>query len=133
LPGLNGFIGEFLILLGSFQSRFLNTPTYAIVAASGVVLSAVYILWMYQRVMFGSVTKAENQTLKDLSVREIAVLIPIAAFVFWIGIYPSSFLGKSAASTRVLVQQVERELGMRSQITQKLASPNDHFPVEDRK
>jgi NADH-quinone oxidoreductase subunit M len=118
LPGLNGFVGEFLILLGSFQSRFLNTPTYAILAASGVVLSAVYLLWMYQRVMFGSVTKPENQTLKDLSAREIAVLVPIAAFVFWIGIYPSSFLGKSAASTRVLVQRVERELGVRSQVVQ---------------
>ncbi|MGA9364985.1 MAG: NADH-quinone oxidoreductase subunit M [Bacteroidota bacterium] len=133
LPGLNGFVGEFLILLGSFQSRFLNTPTYAILAASGVVLSAVYILWMYQRVMFGSVTKAENQSLKDLSVREIAVLVPIAAFVFWIGIYPSSFLGKSAASTKALVQQVERELGVRSQVAQKLTLPNNDFLAKDRK
>lgn len=133
LPGLNGFVGEFLILLGSFQSRFLNTPTYAILAASGVVLSAVYILWMYQRVMFGSVTKAENQSLRDLSVREIAVLVPIAAFVFWIGIYPSSFLGKSAASTKALVQQVERELGVRSQVAQKLTLPNNDFLAKDRK
>jgi NADH-quinone oxidoreductase subunit M len=88
---------------------------------------------MYQRVMFGSVTKAENQTLKDLSVREIAVLVPIAAFVFWIGIYPSSFLGKSAASSRVLVQRVERELGMRSQVAQKLIPPKADSLAENRK
>ena len=110
LPGLNGFIGEFLILLGSFQSRFLNSPTYAVLATSGVVLSAVYLLWMYQRVMFGAVTKSENQTLKDLSPREIAVLAPIALFVFWIGIFPSPFLGKTAASTKALVLQVEQGL-----------------------
>jgi NADH-quinone oxidoreductase subunit M len=120
LPGLNGFVGEFLILLGSFRSSFLDTPVYTVFAASGVVLSAVYLLWMYQRVMFGSVTKPENQSLKDLSLREIAVLVPIAAFVFWIGIYPSSFLGKSAASTRALVQQVERGLGTRTQVVQNL-------------
>jgi NADH-quinone oxidoreductase subunit M len=120
LPGLNGFVGEFLILLGSFRSSFLDTPVYTVFAASGVVLSAVYLLWMYQRVMFGSVTKPENQSLKDLSPREIAVLVPIAAFVFWIGIYPSSFLGKSAASTRALVQQVERGLRTGTQVVQNL-------------
>jgi NADH-quinone oxidoreductase subunit M len=86
---------------------------------------------MYQRVMFGSVTKAENQSLKDLSVREIAVLVPIAAFIFWIGIYPSSFLGKSAASTRALVQQVERGLGMRTGMVQTLVPSEDGSPVID--
>ena len=118
LPGLNGFIGEFLILLGSFQSRFLNSSTYAIFATSGVVLSAVYLLWMYQRVMFGAVTKVENQMLKDLSSREIVVLIPIALFVFWIGLYPSTFLEKTAASTKALVQQVEYGLGGKMQAFQ---------------
>jgi NADH-quinone oxidoreductase subunit M len=90
-----------------------------------VVLSAVYLLWMYQRVMFGSVTKPENQSLKDLSLREIAVLVPIAALVFWIGIYPSSFLGKSAASTRALVQQVERGLRTGTQVVQNLIPPGE--------
>jgi len=111
LPGLNGFVGEFLILLGSFHSTHLNSPTYAVLATTGVVLSAVYLLWMYQRVMFGSVTKPENQTLKDLSFREIAVLAPIVIFVFWIGVYPLSYLNKTAASTKALVAQVEQGLG----------------------
>lgn len=111
LPGLNGFVGEFLILLGSFQSTSLNSPAYAVLATTGVVLSAVYLLWMYQRVMFGNVTKAENRVLKDLSIREITVLAPIVLFVFWIGLYPSSFLGKTAASAKAIVTHVEQGLG----------------------
>ncbi|MEK6570045.1 MAG: NADH-quinone oxidoreductase subunit M [Bacteroidota bacterium] len=125
LPGLNGFVGEFLILLGSFQSTFLISPAYTVLATSGVVLSAVYLLWMYQRVMFGSVTKPENQTLKDLSFREVAVLVPIALLVFWIGLYPASFLAKSAASTKALVQQVERGLGGRAQVVQSAIPTNE--------
>jgi NADH-quinone oxidoreductase subunit M len=122
LPGLNGFVGEFLILLGSFQSTFLGSSAYAILATSGVVLAAVYLLWMYQRVMFGSVTKPENQTLKDLSLREVAVLVPILVFVFWIGIYPSSFLGKTAVSTRALIQQVEVGLGGKMHALDKIGN-----------
>ncbi|MBI4594756.1 MAG: NADH-quinone oxidoreductase subunit M [Candidatus Tectomicrobia bacterium] len=94
LPGLNGFVGEFLILLGSFQSYRVLT----ILAATGVILAACYMLWMYQRVMFGKLDKPENQSLKDLSARELAYLIPIVAVIFWIGIYPQSFLRKMDAS-----------------------------------
>ncbi len=108
LPGLNGFIGEFLILLGAFKSRFFATPAYAIFAATGVVLAAVYLLWMYQRVMFGPLDKPENQVLKDLSMREIAVLTPIVIWILWIGVYPSSFLEKTAGSTKRLVETMER-------------------------
>jgi NADH-quinone oxidoreductase subunit M len=107
LPGLNGFVGEFLILLGSFKSTFLPSYAYAILASSGVVLSAVYILWMYQRVMFGPLDKPANLSLRDLSKREWAVLIPIVLFVFWIGIYPSTFLGKSEVSIKQVVEKLE--------------------------
>jgi len=94
LPGLNGFVGEFLILLGAFQAR----PLYGVLAATGVVLAAAYMLWMFQRVMFGEVTHEENRSLPDLSLREGAVLLPLIALIVWIGVYPASFLGKSEAS-----------------------------------
>jgi len=111
LPGLNGFVGEFLILLGAFKSKFLGTPWYAIVAASGVILAAVYLLWSYQRIFFGTVDKPENQKLTDLKPREWAVLVPIVIFIVWIGFYPATFLEKSAASSRHVVQQIEKARG----------------------
>jgi len=108
LPGLNGFIGEFLILVGSFKSQILPSNAYAILAATGVVLAAVYLLWMYQRVMFGSVTNPANQGLRDLDRREWAVLVPVVVFIVWIGVYPSTFLDKSAASTKQLIERFEK-------------------------
>jgi NADH-quinone oxidoreductase subunit M len=90
LPLTNGFVGEFLILLGVFASN----QWYAVFAASGVVLGACYMLWMYQRVIFGKITKPENEKLKDLSVRERIILIPLVVLIFWIGIYPAPFLNR---------------------------------------
>jgi len=107
LPGLNGFVGEFLILLGAFRSKFLGTPWFAIVAATGVILAAVYLLWCYQRVFFGKNENPENQALKDLSTRELVVLVPIVVFIVWIGVYPQTFLGKSAVSTHQVIQTIE--------------------------
>jgi NADH-quinone oxidoreductase subunit M len=107
LPGLNGFVGEFLILIGSFKSAFLGSPWYAVVAASGVVLAAVYLLWSYQRVFFGPVVNAENRSVKDLSVREWAVLIPVVLMIVWLGVYPKTFLDKSAVSARTTVHRFE--------------------------
>lgn len=112
LPGLNGFVGEFLILLGAFQSQALATYWYAIFAATGVILAAVYMLWMYQRVMLGDLDKPENQKLIDINGRELATLVPIAIFVIWIGIYPSTFLNKTEASGRQVLEQVERGRAM---------------------
>jgi NADH-quinone oxidoreductase subunit M len=108
LPGLNGFVGEFLILLGSFKSTFLGSHVYTVVAATGVIFAAVYMLWMFQRVMFGKLTNPANQSLHDLSKREIAVLVPIVVFIVWIGVYPSTFLRTSAASTRHIVKVLEQ-------------------------
>ncbi len=107
LPGLNGFVGEFLILLGAFNSQMLNSPWYAIIAATGVILAAVYLLWSYQRVFFGKLDNPENEKLKDLDRREWFVLVPVVVFIVWIGVYPSTFLEKSEASTRKLVQQIQ--------------------------
>ena len=107
LPGLNGFIGEFLILMGSFISQSLS-PWYAIVGATGVIFAAVYLLWMYQRVVFGSVKNPANEDLADLSGRELAVLVPVLVLIVWIGIFPGTFLKTSAASAKQVVTSVTK-------------------------
>jgi NADH-quinone oxidoreductase subunit M len=91
LPGLNGFIGEFLILNGAFFSELYNNKVYAVLSATGVILAAVYMLWMYQRVMFGPITNEENEKVTDLNAREIALLVPLMLFMVWIGIRPVDF------------------------------------------
>ncbi len=88
LPGLNGFVGEFLILLGAFRMN----PWVAGLSATGVVLGAVYLLWMFQRVMFGPLSNEKNRGLPDLTRREFWVLAPIVLFIVWIGVYPNTFL-----------------------------------------
>jgi NADH-quinone oxidoreductase subunit M len=103
LPGLNGFIGEFLILLGTF----LRSKFFGILAAIGVILAAVYMLWMFQRVMFGKLDKKENQSLLDLSAREIAVLVPIIVFIVLIGVYPNAFLKKMEPTVNYLIETVQ--------------------------
>lgn len=91
LPGLNGFIGEFFILLGSFNSELYGNITFAVLAATGVILAAVYMLWMYQRVMFGEIDREENKTMLDLNAREVSLLVPLIVFMIWIGIRPVDF------------------------------------------
>src|SRR5262249_32205844 len=103
LPGLNGFVGEFLILVGAFQVD----RTVAVLATTGIIFAAVYLLWMYQRVIFGVVTKEVNRRLPDLSVREWAILLPILALIVWIGVYPTSFTGMTEASVQALIAQVQ--------------------------
>jgi NADH-quinone oxidoreductase subunit M len=102
LPGLNGFVGEFLILLGTFRV----SPLYAVLGTAGIILAAVYMLWMFQRVMFGTVVHEANRRLPDLSGRELATLIPILVLIVWIGIYPQPFLRTTEASVKQLLAQV---------------------------
>ena len=104
LPGLNGFVGEFLILLGTFKTNKI----YATIAATGVIFAACYMLWMFQRVIFGKVTNDKNKDLKDLSWREIAIFAPLILFIIWIGVYPSTFLDKTKASTENFVAMMEK-------------------------
>jgi NADH-quinone oxidoreductase subunit M len=102
LPGLNGFVGEFLILVGAFQwNRWV-----AVLATTGIIFAAVYMLWMYQRVIFGEVTHEENRRLADLSLREWAVLVPVLVFIVWIGVHPTAFTGLTEASVQALISQV---------------------------
>jgi len=90
LPGTNGFVGEFLVLLGAFRAQ----PLWAALAATGVILSACYMLWMFQRVMFGPVTHPENEKLKDLSLRERLVFAPLIILILWMGVAPQPFLDR---------------------------------------
>ena len=105
LPGLNGFVGEFLVLLGTFKSNVL----IAVIATTGVVLSACYMLWMFQRVMFNKTTNPENSKLKDINRRELAQLLPITILVFWIGIYPKPILSRMDVSVNHLLTQVDEK------------------------
>jgi NADH-quinone oxidoreductase subunit M len=102
LPGLNGFVGEFLILLGAFRVA----PAWAVLATTGVVLGAVYMLWMYRRVIFGPLTDAENQKLEDLNGREIAILAPILALIVIMGVYPQPFLNMLKPSVDLTLKRI---------------------------
>ncbi len=102
LPGLNGFVGEFYILLGAFQ-RF---PRFTIVAATGVILSAVYMLWMFQRVNYGTVTNEKNRAMPDLSAREWALMVPTIAMAVFMGVLPGVFTRPMAPSVDRLIERV---------------------------
>src|SRR5258708_35497337 len=101
LPGLNGFVGEFLILLGTFGASHGR----AAVAALGVILSAVYMLWMYQRVIWGEIKNERNANLLDLVGRERVMLIPLLILMVWMGVYSNHFLRPMDASVAKLINQ----------------------------
>lgn len=107
LPGLNGFIGEYLTLIGAFTSPVLNSYIYTIIAATGVIFAACYLLITFQKVMYGTNDNPKNQQLQDLNKREWITFIPIVLFIVWIGVYPSTFLNISEKSTEKLVKKIE--------------------------
>jgi NADH-quinone oxidoreductase subunit M len=102
LPGLNGFVGEFLILVGAFKS----SVTFGILGASGVVFAAVYLLWMYQRVFFGEITHDANKKLTDLTLAEKAILVVLLVFIVWIGVHPTTFLSVSENSVNMVLTRL---------------------------
>jgi NADH-quinone oxidoreductase subunit M len=102
LPGLNGFVGEFLILLGAFAV----SPGWTAAAATGMILSAIYMLWMFRRVIFGPLTNPENQKLKDLDRREILILAPVVALIIFMGLYPQPFLSRMRPSVDLTLKRV---------------------------
>jgi NADH-quinone oxidoreductase subunit M len=103
LPGTSGFVGEFLVLVGAFQvSTWVTTLT-----TTGVVLGAAYMLYLYRRVIFGKLEKADVKAMPDLSPREVLVFAPLVLMVFWMGIYPSSFLTPMNASVTQLIARYE--------------------------
>jgi NADH-quinone oxidoreductase subunit M len=121
LPGLNGFVGEFLILLGTFRV----SPLYAVLGTAGIILAAVYMLWMFQRVMFGTVVHEANRRLPDLSPRELATLVPILILIVWIGIYPQPFLRTTEASVKQLLAQVHVGYRMRAEVGEPRATSHE--------
>jgi NADH-quinone oxidoreductase subunit M len=112
LPGTNGFVGEFLILLGAFQANVV----YGVLAASGVILGAAYMLWMFQRVMFGKITRPENEKLKDLNAREITILVPMVIVIFLMGIYPKLFFSKMDASVEKFIKDFKGKVEMKADL-----------------
>ena len=102
LPMLNGFIGEFTILAGALQENLW----WAVAGASGIVLGAAYMLWLYQRTMFGKLDNPKNEGLKDINAREMATLIPLVILAFWIGIYPAPFFRALDGPVNKIVEAV---------------------------
>ena len=109
LPGLNGFVGEYLILVGAFQVE----PVAAVLAAFAVILAAIYLLWMYQRVFFGKITNEANAELKDLPLREILVLAPLVVLIVWVGVYPKPFLDRMEPAALRLIDMVQSHAEVR--------------------
>jgi NADH-quinone oxidoreductase subunit M len=109
LPGLNGFVGEFTILLGTWAAN----PVWAVFAALGVILAAIYILSMFQKMFMGETRNEENKHLLDLSRRELWVIVPLLVFIFVIGIMPQPFFNTMAASVNHLLQGMSSVVALR--------------------
>jgi NADH-quinone oxidoreductase subunit M len=125
LPSLNGFIGEFTILAGAFEipgqygfslpwlgGLFIGGKFWVCCGVLGIVLGAAYMLWLYQRTMFGKLDNPENAKLKDLNFREVMTIVPIVACCIWIGLFPSPFFRILDRPVADLVQRLEAPAGM---------------------
>jgi len=121
LPGTNGFVGEFLILIGTFTSQLGSWggvprgPLFAVLGATGVILGAVYMLWMVQRVIFGPKRRAAEHGMTDLTLREWLTVLPLLAAILLIGVYPQPFLNASRVPAEELIQRVARPRAGRPQ------------------
>jgi len=115
LPGLNGFVGEFLILVGIFKTNV----AYAAFAVLGIVLGAAYMLWLYQRTMFGTPDTPENQNMPDMNYREIGYMLPLVILMFWIGLYPRPYLNLMQPTVNHYVAQMQE----RQQAAQSARDP----------
>jgi NADH-quinone oxidoreductase subunit M len=118
LPFLNGFVGEFLIMVGMFQSQVLPVSgganwnfIAAMFAGTGVIFAAVYLLWMVQRIFFGKVTNDKNRVLGDLSWREIGLMAPLLFLMVYMGVYPRPILQRSEESVRAIQERVMKQAG----------------------
>ena len=103
LPGTNGFVGEFLVLIGAFKTY----PVLALIATTGVIFAAAYLLWAIQRILFNSLDKRENTHIPDLNRRELALLVPLVAVIIWLGVYPAPVLRRMESSSQLLITRVQ--------------------------
>jgi NADH-quinone oxidoreductase subunit M len=130
LPGLNGFVGEFLILLGLFKTKIV----FAAFAVTGIVLGAAYMLWLFQRTMFGEPEGPENQNMTDLNFRQLCYMLPLVILMFWIGLYPKPFLTRIEPTVNHYVGQVQAQhqayLEATGQARAAEAKPTEGQPVQ---
>jgi NADH-quinone oxidoreductase subunit M len=103
VPGTNGFIGEFLVLLGSFQTQ----PVLSVIATTVVIISAAYLLWAIQRILFNPLDKRENEHIPDLNRRELAIMVPLVAAIVWLGVYPAPVLRRMEGAATKFVNMVD--------------------------
>jgi NADH-quinone oxidoreductase subunit M len=112
LPGTAGFAGEFLVLVGAFKVSFW----LALLGSTGMILGAIYMLYLYRRIIFGALVRADLKSILDLSPREIAIFLPLAALTLWMGVYPSSFTGFFDASVAAMVEHHQAALAATSKL-----------------
>lgn len=133
LPGLNGFVGEFLILLGAFKSTVLGSPVLIALATTGVILAAVYLLWMVYRTFFGEITNEANREMEDINGREFALMLPLIALMFIMGFYPQPFLNQTEPATDFLLDTIETKQAAAvetpDQLHVDLTTPDDAEPI----
>jgi NADH-quinone oxidoreductase subunit M len=110
LPGLNGFVGEYLVLLGTFE----RSPILAAIAVTGVIFGAVYLLMATRKMLFGPLVNSKNKTLSDIGGREIALMLPIVALIVWMGVAPNVFLSRTNGSLDALSQRLDRARAVRT-------------------
>jgi len=125
LPGLNGFVGEFLILLGSFKSTVIDSPVLIAVATTGVILAAMYLLHMVSRTFFGELTNEANAQMADLNAREFGLMVPLIVLMFVLGFYPGPFLRQTAPTTEFLLETVEEKRAAVVQMESEAAATAD--------
>jgi NADH-quinone oxidoreductase subunit M len=125
LPGLNGFVGEFLILIGSFSSPTVGNPLLIAVATTGVIFAAVYLLWMVYRTFFGEITDPANAEMKDLNGREIGLLMPLVVLMIWLGMGPAPFLAQSERAVQSLLDTAQAKIA-----AVEAAAPGEAVTVE---
>ena len=132
LPFLNGFVGEFLIMVGMFKSHALDGITWlgwnwnyvsTMFAGTGVIFAAVYLLWMVQRVFFGKITHAKNRVLSDLSWREIGMMVPLVTLMVFMGVYPQPFLNATRDSVVAIEKRVMHQAGGEVEHAERLTNP----------
>jgi NADH-quinone oxidoreductase subunit M len=124
LPGTNGFVGEFLVLLGSFKPY----PLLTVLATTGVIFAAAYLLWAIQRILFNALDKRENAHMPDLNAREIAIVVPIVIAILWLGLYPAPVLRRMEPAAARVVEQVQRGAVQAEAPTTTLAMKPEQTP-----
>src|SRR5699024_6046896 len=119
----NGFVGEFLVLNGTLSSEVIPQNAFVIFATIGVILAAVYMLWLYQRLMFGPIKHEKNEKLIDLNAREVGILVPLIILMIWIGIRPVDFTRYSEVQVKELLQSAQQK-----RVAVQQSVTNDELP-----